>query len=255
VFFRRDVVALRPSAYTTRAMPRNSSLSRDGRIVDVWLAPPTARARFDAAALTDAQRATWASLRTERRRCDYEVSRALSRAVASESSPARSLSHSRGYAALAVAEQGAVGVDVEVCVPRDGAALAAAAFTTDEARFVAARTHAIDRALAFYEIWVLKEACAKALGVPLVDVLHGTNFAAALAGDTTSHGAMLDATDWAAWVFVPRPELRVGVFSVGPEFTVELEPRQHEWPRNGQEPWRLAHRLGHAGWSSRVRRA
>lgn len=77
------------------------------------------------------------------------------------------LSHSGGTALVAVSAAGEIGVDVEV--PRrlhDAEALAAAHFTQEEARALAALP-AEDRATAFLVCWTRKEACLKALGVGL----------------------------------------------------------------------------------------
>lgn len=77
------------------------------------------------------------------------------------------LSHSGGIALVALSATGEIGVDVEV--PRrldDANALAAAHFTADEARALAALP-ALARAPAFLTGWTRKEACLKALGVGL----------------------------------------------------------------------------------------
>lgn len=77
------------------------------------------------------------------------------------------LSHSGGIALVALCAAGEIGVDVEV--PRrllDAQALAAAHFTDDEARALAALP-ADARAQAFLMCWTRKEACLKALGVGL----------------------------------------------------------------------------------------
>jgi 4'-phosphopantetheinyl transferase len=76
--------------------------------------------------------------------------------------PALSLSHSGDLLVCAVAESGAVGVDVETGAPRALAAVAQRYFTADEARWVAA-----DPVPRFRRLWVLKEAYLKALGVGL----------------------------------------------------------------------------------------
>jgi 4'-phosphopantetheinyl transferase len=74
--------------------------------------------------------------------------------------PAISLSHSGELAICAVAEYGAVGVDVETRRPRtDLGVIAERYFTPAEARWIAA-----DPDARFRMLWVLKEAYLKALG-------------------------------------------------------------------------------------------
>ncbi|HJR70403.1 MAG TPA: 4'-phosphopantetheinyl transferase superfamily protein, partial [Gammaproteobacteria bacterium] len=74
--------------------------------------------------------------------------------------PAISLSHSGELAICAVAEHGAVGVDVETRRPRaDLGVIAERYFTPAEARWIAA-----DPDARFRMLWVLKEAYLKALG-------------------------------------------------------------------------------------------
>ncbi len=206
--------------------------------IDVWLATPDARGRFQPTALTEADRQVWSTIRTDRRRRDFEVSRALACALPAWPGERRSLSHSHGHAALAAATHASVGVDLEVCVPRDGASLAASAFAADEFAVVAGHPRVEDRALAFYEVWVLKEACAKALGRPLVDVLRGTDFSRWLMPGAAPGTA--DGPEWAAWLYAPRPDLRLAVFVAGP---VQAEPRLHEWPDALRAPWPLMRRL------------
>jgi len=74
--------------------------------------------------------------------------------------PAISLSHSGELAICAVAEHGAVGVDVETRRPRtELGVIAERYFTPAEARWIAA-----DPDARFRMLWVLKEAYLKALG-------------------------------------------------------------------------------------------
>jgi 4'-phosphopantetheinyl transferase len=74
--------------------------------------------------------------------------------------PAISLSHSGEFAICAVAELGAVGIDVETRRPRtELSVIAERYFTAAEARWIAA-----DPDARFRMLWVLKEAYLKALG-------------------------------------------------------------------------------------------
>lgn len=80
--------------------------------------------------------------------------------------PSISLSHSDGWVAVALSNAGAVGIDIEVHRSRRNFnEIAAAAFGPDEQRLVAA-----EGPPAFYRIWTLKEAMAKASGVGLAEV-------------------------------------------------------------------------------------
>lgn len=236
-------------------MPRNRRPNHPEPTVAAWLAPPSAQGLFDATALGEEQRARWSRLRSARRRRDFEVSRALWQAVAPPAGCACSLSHSHGHAALAVSGHGPVGIDVEVCSRRDVVALAAAAFTADEAAFVAGRDDDLAATRTFYELWVLKEACAKALGLSLTQVLQGTNFAAAIRGDLTGLGERLRATDWVAWVYAPVADLRLAVFAVVNVAGAAREPRLHTWPPDERAHWPPIHRLGHCVTGTRVAQA
>ena len=94
--------------------------------------------------------------------------------------PAVSLSHTAGLVAVAVARDGVVGIDVERHRPRDFAALADQAFGAAERREVAAQevSHGAPRgATAFYRIWTLREAMAKATGDGLALVMNRTDLA------------------------------------------------------------------------------
>lgn len=85
-----------------------------------------------------------------------------------ESGPAISLSHSGDILVCAVAEAGAIGVDVETRTPRTStAALAAEHFTPLETEWIRS-----DPDLRFRMLWVLKEAYLKALGVGLAGGLR-----------------------------------------------------------------------------------
>jgi hypothetical protein len=230
-----------PPAYTTPAAPRNPGPRPARAALDVWLAPPEARSRFDALALTPAQRSAWQALRTERRRRDWETSRALQQAVAPSPSCRTSLSHSRGYAALAVGRGFAVGVDVEDCVPREYARLAALAYSSGELALVEAQACDAGRSAVFHELWVLKEACAKALGRPLLEVLHAIDFAPPFRGETPNDLSPA-VTEWVAWIYAPRPTLRLAVFATGPD-AAACDPTLREWPASIELPWPLVRRM------------
>lgn len=79
------------------------------------------------------------------------------------SAPSISLSHSGGWAACAASEAGPVGIDIEIHRPRrDIQGMAEAAFGAAECR------QALSGGIpAFYRIWTLREALAKARGAGL----------------------------------------------------------------------------------------
>lgn len=97
-----------------------------------------------------------------------------------EPGPAVSLSHTDGVVAVALAESGSIGIDVERHRQRDFSALAAQAFGPLEQARVAVGGEA-----AFYRIWTLREAMAKATSEGLARVLAGDD----LTEDVTSHSS------------------------------------------------------------------
>lgn len=108
-------------------------------------------------------------------RRDYAVAHALLRVCLAEhrkidsrgTSPAVSLSHTRGLVACAIAAYGVVGVDVEaIDATVDGAAIARRHFAAEEAAALDACA-AEERSSRFFEFWTLKEAILKACGVGL----------------------------------------------------------------------------------------
>lgn len=100
--------------------------------------------------------------------------------------PAVSLSHSGGTVAVAMATAGTLGIDIERHRPRDFVALAAQAFGPTEQAEVA--MHGAD---AFYRIWTLREAMAKATGEGLVLAANGCDLVAGCTAQPyrrTEHG-------------------------------------------------------------------
>jgi 4'-phosphopantetheinyl transferase len=108
--------------------------------------------------------------------------------------PHISLSHTHGMIAVALSPTHPLGVDVEYHRHRDFAALAAYAFGPDEQHYVAQ-----GGAPAFYKIWTLREAIAKATGEGLPSAADGRSRIAAPQRD----GAWSEA----AWnLFYTRPD-------------------------------------------------
>jgi 4'-phosphopantetheinyl transferase len=77
-----------------------------------------------------------------------------------------SISHSRGLVACAISDLGSIGIDVEYCAP--GRRIVNIA----EMTFGEAELAAVGRegSAAFYKIWTLREAMAKALGLGVVNM-------------------------------------------------------------------------------------
>lgn len=155
----------------------------------LWLDPvPDDRAGAARALLSPAERARLDRLAAPALAAEFLWGRALARSVLARRSarppaalrfehgpngrpslagggPSFNLSHARGLIALAVAESGEVGVDVETEARRtDTAAIAHRYFSARELRSFAGLDRAARRHR-FFELWTLKEAYLKALGI------------------------------------------------------------------------------------------
>lgn len=231
------------TAYTTAVPARKSVTAAAAGRVELWLAQPAARARFDAGLLEPAERAHWHQMKTERRRQDWETSRALLQHRAIASAERASLSHSAGFAALAVtAAPMNIGVDVEVCRPRRFTDLARVAFATAEIELLDSLGDDDARCAVFYELWTLKEACAKALDLPLTDALGRCCFAGWFGGGAAAHDAVPCATAWSAQLYAPQPSLRLAVVVVGAT-AGDGEVTLHEWPGEAHPHWPCVRRF------------
>jgi phosphopantetheinyl transferase len=203
--------------------------------VQVWLATPDAAQHFDPTQLTDDERDRMARLRRAARRGEFEVSRAL-RAHARGRVPhpfSESMTHSGGYAALALVHPAAVrvGVDLELHRPRDMLAAANAVFTKSEMR---ALEGAADpgREQLFYAMWTVKEALAKVLQLPLMDALQSCE-------------VLVDGNEWqirapapaASYVvlYQPRADLTLAVAWIGAKLPIET----WSWPPQRPTAWPL----------------
>jgi 4'-phosphopantetheinyl transferase len=143
--------------------------------------------------LAPAERQRASEFKSELRREQFTVSRALARALLEQvtgekaasftlasdergkpycvDGPAVSISHSRDLVACAVADNGDIGIDVEFPGRRhDTEGIAARFFSADEAAWLA--TQPEDR---FYMLWVLKEAWLKATGAGIAGGLDSLN--------------------------------------------------------------------------------
>jgi phosphopantetheinyl transferase len=179
-----------------------------GDALEIWLASAM-DSPFDAATLTADDDARYRRLRSPRQRKEFELSRSLLRRFVS-GNKTLSVSHSGGLAAVAACAPGiALGIDIEVHKARDVISLAQFAFDPDEADALARHPDALDR---FYELWVLKEAGAKALGLQLVEALRRCVFRI----DNTIVGGSLPTDEpWQASVWRARPDLSLGLVVVG----------------------------------------
>lgn len=200
-----------------------------------WLATPDAAGRLDVTRLSAEEAIRWSAIRTARRRHDWASSRALLAAVPAADPCSRSLSHSHGYAALLMADPAlSVGIDVEAVIPRDFLRMAELALTADEANHLAS----LDPEQLpgrFYELWTLKEAFAKALGLSLAEALANCRW-------IDHRGNMVPSLPttrpWRATVFAPRPRLRVAVACVGDSVgQLEGQIRTQEWPTPVPSRW------------------
>ena len=208
----------------------------------VWLATPEAAGALDPTSLDAGEQAQWARLWTERRRRDWAASRSLLRAVSTNTCSARSLSHSHAYAALALAPPlTSVGVDVEWLAPREFVGMAEIGYSPAEAALIASLAEPGQQRAAFYELWTLKEACAKAFGLSLVDALHQCRF--------VNDGLMWEAEipsarSWQAIVYAPRPDLRLSLVRVADPFEPALLPvAMKEWPSGHAVEWPAVRRF------------
>lgn len=213
---------------------------------DVWLATPAAALLFDPSRLGAADRAEWDGLHTARRREDWASSRALLGAVPRSDRHAISLSHSRGFAALARApRQVAVGIDVEWLSTRDFLSMARTAYSPAEADELATIDDQANLRGRFYEAWTLKEAFAKALRLPLADALGQCCFTGA---DEAGAARVPTTRPWSATVFAPRPQLRLAVVMVADD-TAAVPSVLHtrEWPPGHAVAWPVVRRLAGRG--------
>jgi len=213
---------------------------------DVWLATPAAALLFDPSRLSAADRAEWDGLHTARRREDWASSRALLGGVPRSDGHASSLSHSRGFAALARApRQVAVGVDVEWLSKRDFLSMARTAYSPAEVDELASLGDPASLRGRFYEAWTLKEAFAKALRLPLADALGQCCFTGA---DEAGTARVPTTRPWSATVFAPRPQLRLAVVMVGDErAAVPPVVQTLEWPPGNAVAWPVVRRLAGGG--------
>ena len=221
------------------------------RGIETWLAPPEAADRFDPSRLVGRDREEWTALQTARRRRDWASSRALLSAVSVESDQRSSLSHTRGYAALALAPRAVtVGIDLEWMAPREFLGMANIAYCAEECALLASLDDPRELCSTFYELWTLKEAFGKALQLPLVDALRQCRFVDAGLGrradvPTNRH--------WRATVFAPRPQLRLAVARIA-DAPAQLDAplETFEWPQPRRCDWTVIRSVAGGGPGERA---
>ncbi len=203
---------------------------------EVWLATPDAASLFDPSKLDSADRARWAAIQTRRRQVDWASSRALLNAVPNGNDQTRSLSHSHGFAALAlVPSAGGVGIDVEWQAPRDFKGMSGIAYSDAERDYIESLETPEDLRATFYLLWTLKEAFAKALGLHLADALRQCCF---VDSSGTRRAEVPTTQSWRATVFAPRPQLRLAVVRTHePAEPVFDTIDTMEWPRLRTQEW------------------
>jgi hypothetical protein len=198
----------------------------------LWLAGPEAAALFDPEAQSFEDRRRWERAPLSRRSSDWAVSRALL-AHAAPGERGKSVSHSGGFAALAVGPAGSrFGVDLErVDLRRDPQRLARFAFDAQEAAQMAALSEAA-RTERFYALWTLKEAAIKALGLTLLQGLRRCVFLEKGGGWSVRLPVATPAIS--AQVFRPRPDVYVGALVLDEP---AVRWRELEWPTASAARW------------------
>jgi hypothetical protein len=198
----------------------------------LWLAGPEAERLFDPEAQSFEDRRRWARAAAPQRSTEWAVSRALLAHVA-PGGRARSLSHSGGFAALAVGPAGSrLGVDLErVDRRRDPLRLARFAFDAREVAQLEALSGPA-REERFYTLWTLKEAAIKALGHPLLPGLRRCVFTER--GGRWSVRLPGAESVLSAQVFRPRSDVYIGALVLG---EAAILWRELEWPAASAARW------------------
>jgi phosphopantetheinyl transferase len=104
-----------------------------------------------------------------------------------------SLSHSRAIAACAISDLGTIGIDVEFHADRPFEAIAATVFGPEEQGIIAREGIG-----AFYRIWTLREALAKAAVGGISRLTDGRDYFAATPNGGLWHST-IDNQNWVFW--------------------------------------------------------
>lgn len=211
----------------------------------LWFATPQGLDRFDPAFLTGADQRRFNEMRDPRRREQFSLSRALLAHAAVPAASSSSLSHSGAHAALACGPAGyALGVDIEQYRRRDMMSIAQFAFSDREISALLALPEP-QRERLFYLLWVMKEALAKALQLPLLEALRSCTF---LRQGQGWSAVIPTRRRWSVLAFEPRPDISLAIAWVasedlamaGTDPGIGIEIR--EWPLPPGSP-------GGANWS------
>lgn len=197
--------------------------------VRLWFAPPEVAGSLDISHLTADEAGEFSRIRGTRKQCDWKASRLLLHAAGPELTDSRSLAHSHGYAALAIGPGlTRVGVDIEVLSERNFAAIAQLAYGSDESDWLDSLADETRQRSAFYELWTLKEASIKALGLPLLEGLRNCRF---VDQDGLWNPWLPTTQSWVAATFMPTPNVILSVVLTG--FSSQpgsFRPICIEWP-------------------------
>jgi len=179
--------------------------------------------------------------RNLRRALERTASLALLASTGAPAMPRRSLSHSNGCAAIAIAPAGCrAGIDIELTKPRDVHSIAEFAFASGEAQELRTLGDA-DATAHFYVLWTLKEAFAKALGIPLLVAMRECMFERS----TGSFAASVPSSvPWRAIVFAPRPTLTLAAVIIDPGEGITVGWKCQEWPQTAVGAWPCLTSLG-----------
>jgi 4'-phosphopantetheinyl transferase len=144
------------------------------------------------------------------------------------------LSHTRGLVACVVARGVVVGVDVERARPlTDARQIAVSRFAPEEVRLLD-RCTASDMETRFLELWTLKEAYAKAIGLGLQVPLDSFAFAFERDDELEFAAPTGDEAPWQFWLAAVEPDARlalaVGGATLGRPVTVSFHNAD---PRSG----------------------
>lgn len=166
-------------------------------------------------------------------RADWQSSRVLKQRARQHALPVRSLSHSRGAAALCCGHEVA-GIDLEALRPRDFAALLASCARPAEIGWWQRQPDALR---AFYRLWTCKEALIKAAGLDFPADLHRCGLWPHPAGGWQPGIGQHDGTViyWSGW----QTEITPGwmLACVWLPNAAPLPPIY--WQTLGQGPWQL----------------
>ena len=165
---------------------------------------------------------------------EWAGSRALLQHLALPSAASRSLTHAASHAAVVVASPSCTtGIDLEAVRPRNVRRLAQLCYADEESE-PGADASGSGNLREFYIRWTLKEAFAKALGLPLARALRQCCF---WPGDGGWHGRVPTGSRWRAAVYEPRTGLMLAVALTGECVPDAGGWTLQEWPPGHVASW------------------